>query len=85
MSDLQTDGNLERAKGKIRETWGDVTDDDIESARGNMEQLVGTIKQKTGEAADSVREKLSRLLGDDSDATSESHPASTTREEESQQ
>ncbi|MEX1253336.1 MAG: CsbD family protein [Dehalococcoidia bacterium] len=70
MSDLQTDGSLERAKGKIRETWGDVTDDDVASAKGNVEQLVGTIKQKTGEAADSVRQKLSQLMGDGTDATS---------------
>lgn len=70
MSGLRTDGNLERAKGKIRETWGDVTDDDVANAKGNVEQLVGTIKQKTGEAADSVRQKLSQLMGDDTDATS---------------
>jgi uncharacterized protein YjbJ (UPF0337 family) len=65
MTDLKTEGDLTRAKGKIREAWGDVTDDDVDRAQGNKDQLIGTIKQKTGETADTIREKLSRLLGED--------------------
>lgn len=65
MADLRTEGRLDRVKGRIRETWGDLTDDDFDSAKGNAEQLVGTIKEKTGERADAIKQKLDRIFADD--------------------
>ena len=62
MARMQSEGTLDRLRGRIRSTWGDVTDDDIERSKGNLETLVGTIKSKTGEAAESVRQKLNQLL-----------------------
>lgn len=55
---LRDDGVWEQAVGKIKETWGEITDDELTEARGNWEQLVGTVKEKTGQAADTVEEKL---------------------------
>jgi uncharacterized protein YjbJ (UPF0337 family) len=54
----KTEGTLQKLRGRIRETWGNITDDDIDRAKGNFDQLVGTIKQKTGESEESVRERL---------------------------
>jgi len=51
-------------KGKVRSTWGDVTDDDVQSSKGNMEQLIGKIKEKTGEAEDDIRKQLDKLRDD---------------------
>ena len=61
MTNLKEEGMLDKFKGKIRETWGDLTDDDVEKAHGNWDQLIGTIKQRTGEAEDSIRERLNRM------------------------
>ena len=61
MSDLKTEGFLQKIRGKIRQTWGSITDDDVDKARGNLDQMIGTIKQKTGESEDSIREKLSSM------------------------
>jgi len=59
MSDrLADEGRWDQVRGRIRETWGDVTDDDIDSTRGNWDQLVGRIKERTGESADAVERKL---------------------------
>jgi uncharacterized protein YjbJ (UPF0337 family) len=55
---MQNDGAWQRFRGRIRETWGDVTDDDLDKARGNWDQLVGTIKQKTGETADAIERRF---------------------------
>jgi uncharacterized protein YjbJ (UPF0337 family) len=52
------EGRWDQARGKIRETWGDVTDDDIDQTRGNWDQLVGKIKERTGEATDTIERKL---------------------------
>jgi uncharacterized protein YjbJ (UPF0337 family) len=60
--DLKTEGKWENYKGRIREAWGSLTDDDLERSDGKYEQLVGTIKEKTGEATDKVEAKLKDIL-----------------------
>ncbi len=51
---MQDEGTWDRIKGKAREKWGELTDDEMDEARGNWEQFKGRIKQKTGETADNV-------------------------------
>jgi uncharacterized protein YjbJ (UPF0337 family) len=55
---LMMDGRMDRLRGRVRSTWSNVTDDDIERARGNLEVLAGTIKERTGENIDSIRSRL---------------------------
>ncbi|MDP3971611.1 MAG: CsbD family protein, partial [Candidatus Nanopelagicales bacterium] len=57
-SRLANEGRWQQARGRIRQTWGAITDDELDSARGNWDRLVGAIKEKTGEAADTVEDKL---------------------------
>ena len=57
-SRLADEGRWQNARGRIRQTWGNMTDDEIDSARGSWDRLVGAIKEKTGEAADAVDDKL---------------------------
>jgi uncharacterized protein YjbJ (UPF0337 family) len=61
MANLKTEGRIEQAQGRIRSTWGDLTDDDFERARGNGEVLVGRIKEKTGDTTQHIRHKLDQL------------------------
>jgi uncharacterized protein YjbJ (UPF0337 family) len=70
MADLKDEGMFDKIRGKLRETWGELTDDDVEKAHGDMEQLVGTIKQRTGETEDSIRERLERMRGEEPSRTS---------------
>ncbi|MEO6198286.1 MAG: CsbD family protein [Dehalococcoidia bacterium] len=62
MADLKTEGQIERARGRIRSTWGDLTDDDFEQAKGDSENLIGRIKEKTGDTIENIRTKLDGLL-----------------------
>jgi len=55
------EGNWKTIKGKLREKWGRLSGDDLDSIHGNVEQLVGTIQQKTGEARDTVEKYLEEL------------------------
>jgi uncharacterized protein YjbJ (UPF0337 family) len=57
-SRLADEGRWQNARGRIRQTWGNMTDDEIDTARGSWDRLVGAIKEKTGEAADTIDDKL---------------------------
>src|SRR3954463_12592229 len=51
-------GNWNEIKGKLRNKWGQLTNDDLQSAQGNIDQLVGLIQRKTGEARNSIEKFL---------------------------
>ncbi len=52
-------GTWKQLKGKIKEAWGDLTDDEIEQAEGKRDQLVGTIQKKYGKTKEEVDRQLS--------------------------
>jgi len=55
---LQDEGTWQRVKGKMREEWGHLTDDEMEQLRGNFEQFSGRVKEVTGETAEEIQRKL---------------------------
>jgi uncharacterized protein YjbJ (UPF0337 family) len=57
-------GNWKEIKGKLRERWGQLSNDELESAHGNVEQLVGFIQRRTGEARESVEGFLEKITTD---------------------
>ena len=60
-------GHWNQLKGKIRESWGQLTDDELEEVEGKFDQLVGLIQQKTGEGRQHIERTLRKLsdhLGD---------------------
>lgn len=48
------EGNWTQFKGKIREQWGKLTDDDVDIIAGKREQLIGKITERYGTSADVV-------------------------------
>ena len=61
MNNLKIKGNWNEMKGKIKQEWGDLTDDDLQFTEGKEDELVGRIQKRTGEAKDKIREKISQL------------------------
>jgi uncharacterized protein YjbJ (UPF0337 family) len=55
---MKWEGRWDQLKGKVRQTWGEITDDDLDVAEGNFEELVGLIKERTGETSEEIEEKL---------------------------
>lgn len=60
---LRLEGKFDDVKGRIKEAWGVVTDDDLDRTEGKWDQVVGAIKQKTGQSADEIEKKLDELVG----------------------
>ncbi len=54
-------GNWNIAKGKIKQEWGDLTDDDLDYEEGKEDELVGRIQKKTGESKERVNEFFNGL------------------------
>ena len=65
MSETANEGRAQKLKGKIQSAWGSITDDDYQKAKGDREQLIGTIKQKTGEAEEAIRRRFDDFDRDD--------------------
>ena len=48
MNTDQMAGNWHQLRGRIREQWGKLTDDDLEMVNGQYERLVGRIQARYG-------------------------------------
>jgi uncharacterized protein YjbJ (UPF0337 family) len=58
---LQFEGKWDQMRGRVKEAWGALTDDDLDRTQGKWDRLVGTIKEKTGHSMDDVERKLKEL------------------------
>jgi uncharacterized protein YjbJ (UPF0337 family) len=56
--ELKLKGNWNEIKGKLKEKYGELTDDDLVYAEGQEDELLGRLQQKTGAA----KEELSKVL-----------------------
>jgi len=52
------EGNWNEMKGRVKEKWGKLTDDDLTQVGGKHDRLVGVLQQKYGMAKDKVEEQL---------------------------
>ena len=52
------EGNWKQMSGKVKEKWGDLTDDEIAQTNGKREQLEGLVQKKYGYAKDKAREEV---------------------------
>ena len=51
-------GEWTELKGKVREQWGKLTDDDVKVIGGQAEQLVGKIQQRYGVERDEAQRQF---------------------------
>jgi uncharacterized protein YjbJ (UPF0337 family) len=52
MDSNRTAGMWKQVRGKIKEQWGKLTDDEIDQLEGKSDQLAGKIQEKYGVAKD---------------------------------
>ena len=50
MNENELKGNWQNMKGKVREQWGKLTDQDMEVIAGKRDQLVGKLREHYGHA-----------------------------------
>ena len=58
----QVEGKWDYAKGKLREKWGKLTDDDIDVIAGKRDQLIGRLKERYGIQKDAAEKEINNWL-----------------------
>ena len=58
MNQDRIEGNWKQVKGKIKEQWGKLTDDDIDVVAGKRDQLLGRIQERHGIAKDEAHRQV---------------------------
>lgn len=61
MDDLRIKGNWNQVKGKLKEEYGELTDDDLAYSEGQEDQLVGHLQEKLGKSKDEVVSMLNNM------------------------
>ncbi len=54
-------GNWNVVKGKLKQSYGQLTDDDLAYTEGQEDELVGRIQKKIGSTVADVRHLLTKL------------------------
>jgi uncharacterized protein YjbJ (UPF0337 family) len=54
----RVEGNWKQMKGKVKENWGNLTDDDLDRVAGQRDQLEGIIQERYGIAKDQARKDV---------------------------
>ncbi len=57
----QVMGKWHEIKGKVKEKWGDLTDDEVTEAAGTLEGLAGKLQQKYGGIKGDIHRELQKL------------------------
>jgi len=52
------EGNWKQLKGKVRQKWGKLTDDDLDVIGGKKDELIGKIQERHGIARDEAEKQL---------------------------
>ena len=58
MNELKIKGNWKEKKGKLKQKYAELTDDDLTYAKGKEEELVGRVQQRLGTS----KEEAQRII-----------------------
>jgi uncharacterized protein YjbJ (UPF0337 family) len=64
MNKLEMKGNWNVAKGRLKQEWADLTDDDLQYVEGKEEELLGRIQERTGESREAVERAIQDSYND---------------------
>ena len=58
MDNLIVKGTWNTVKGKLKQAYGNLTDDDLKYEEGKEDELLGRLQQKTGKTKDELKNWL---------------------------
>ena len=60
MDKLQFKGSWNEIKGKLKQQYGNLTDDDLVFAEGKEDELLGRLQKRLGKSKDEVRQMIQK-------------------------
>lgn len=54
-------GKWKQIKGRIKEEWGDLQDDDLDEAEGHRDYLIGKVQERYGISKDEARKQVDKF------------------------
>lgn len=61
MNKDQSQSKWDQFTARVKQEWGDLTDDEVTKAQGNIDELVARIHEKYGDSREKVAEKINQL------------------------
>jgi uncharacterized protein YjbJ (UPF0337 family) len=58
---LELKGNWNEVKGKLKQRYGQLTDDDLAFSEGKEDELLGRLQQRLGKAKEDLRAEIEKL------------------------
>jgi len=69
MNQDQAGGQWKQFKGKVKEQWGKLTDDDLQIVQGKQDQLIGRLQERYGIAREEAERQIRDFLKQNRDFT----------------
>lgn len=61
MEKLQVKGAWNELKGKLKQKYGQLTDDDLTFAEGKEDELYGRLQKRLGKTKEEIRDEIEKL------------------------
>ncbi|PXX27391.1 uncharacterized protein YjbJ (UPF0337 family) [Arenibacter sp. ARW7G5Y1] len=61
MNSDQLEGKWKQVKGKFKQKYGDLTDNDLTYSEGKFDEFLGRLQEKTGKAKEQLKEEIDNM------------------------
>ena len=61
MNELKFNGDWNELKGKLKQRYAQLTDDDLMCAKGKEDELLGRLQKTLGQNQDAIRKLIANL------------------------
>jgi uncharacterized protein YjbJ (UPF0337 family) len=58
---LRIKGNWNQVKGKLKQNYAKLTDDDLTYVEGKEDELLGRLQEKTGKSKDELKKEINDM------------------------
>jgi len=65
MTKLEIKGDWNITKGKLKQKWAKLTDDDLQFVDGKQDEMLGRIQKRTGETREAVEKAIKDVSASD--------------------
>ncbi|HWB58193.1 MAG TPA: CsbD family protein [Chthoniobacteraceae bacterium] len=61
MTKFEIKGNWNEIKGKLKQKYGQLTDDDLAFSEGKEDELLGRLQQRLGKKKEEIRDAIEKM------------------------